>query len=852
RDAASKIRQLADVHIAALNNALLATIDDEDVGWTNDEIRVFRTYVGNFTRRAAAALNELKEMFPWLLWLQPVAGPGERAAGVRDDIARELAGIPLVALPDRISAVLARQNLARQAGVTAPAEHDTPEQVGEELTAAAGTIQSLLHDIVGLTDVLAELVRETDFSFLYNRERHLFHVGYRVDTAELDSSYYDLLASEARLASFVAIAKGDVPPKHWIHLGRPLTSIKGLRVLLSWSATSFEYLMPRLLMRTPRFGLIAQSCRGAVKQQRAFGRHHNIPWGVSESGYYHFDQHGRYQYQAFGIPLMGLKWDQGERLVISSYATFRALPFNAAETVRNAREIERLGGRGELGFFEALDFGAASIRHRTRPKIVQSYMAHHQGMSLTAIANLVTGDRLVDRFHRDPRIAGTEYLLYERLPLRAQTQPLETFEAPLKQAEPVSVAMEYWSLDAAAKNITMLANPRLSAFVTPSGGGNLKWRGYAMTRWKPQTDGINGGSLLYVKDLERRFSWATGLGRAGLDYKVICGPDSIEFRDTRHGLLIRQQIIVAPFSDLELRKVSVTNDGNAPRRLMICAYSEPVLSDADGDARHPAFSKLFIEDEYLAEQETLLFRRRPRSDSDPLLCLACKVVAQSGYNIRMQFETDRREFIGRGGSRESPAALRAVHPRLRCRAGESLDPIAAIGFVVTVPARTTFQCAFVTSAGEDEVEVLRSLDRIASIQTVNWAIDDAHRHTQQELMLLEVTSEDVRRGSELFGNILSPPRPDPARLFLMSAAVRAQPALWRHGISGDRPIVTIVISDAVDFRNLEELVRSLAVCQARGITADILFLDESDSAYSHPTHDRLQKIIRQYLRRTAT
>ena len=848
--AADVVRQLAEVHVDALNNALLAAIDDEDAGWTNEEIREFRNYAGNFTRRTATALNELRELFPWLLRDRQASGSGsgEDATDFKAEIEKDLLPLPLRRLPERIDGLVTELG-GRLEGITAGAQ-----AIGgfrDALRSASTKLKLLQDEISGLTHALGGLINETDFSFLYNRERHLFHVGYRADTAELDSSYYDLLVSEARLASFVAIAKGDVPPKHWIHLGRPLTSIRGLRLLLSWSATAFEYLMPRLLMRTPRFGLIAQSCRGAVKQQQAFGRQHGIPWGISESGYYHFDQHGRYQYQAFGIPLMGLKWDQGERLVISSYASFLALPFDASAVVDNAREIEELGGRGELGFFEALDFGAASARHATRPKVVQSYMAHHQGMTLVAIANLVTGDRLVDRFHRDPRIASTEYLLYEQLPLRAQTQPLETFEAPLKQAEPSSVAIEYWMLDSSARNITMLANPRLSAFVTPSGGGNLKWRGFAITRWRPQTDGINGGSILYVRDVESGTLWTTALGAAGRDYKVICGPDAVEFRDKRNALLIRQQIVIAPFSDIELRKVSITNDSNVARRLLVCAYSEPVLAEASGDSRHPAFSKMFIEQEFLPEQEVLVFRRRPRGDSDPALCLACKVVAQAGYEVRLQFETDRREFIGRGGSRENPAALQAANPRLRCRAGESLDPIAALGLIVTVPARATFQCAFVSGAGEDENEILRNLERVGSIQAVNWTIDDARRHSQQELMLLEVTSADVKRGSELFGSILSPPRPDPARLFMMSAAVRAQSALWRHGVSGDRPIVTVVISDAVDFRNLENLIRALAVCQARGMAADIIFLDESDSAYAHPTHDRLQGNIRHFLRRTA-
>jgi cyclic beta-1,2-glucan synthetase len=856
------VRRLAQEDSDALNNALLETIDDENIDWTNDEIREFRTYVGSFTRRSAAALNEFRELFPWTVRLAEWAESGgdEKEAELIAVVDRELAASPLNELPTRAAKVLEfLEDFVERQDDAAPersSSYDTVKHFREEMAHSVDGLDGLLEEIRNLAATLANIVTETDFSFLYNGDRNLFHVGYRVDSGELDSSFYDLLASEARLASFIAIAKGDVPPKHWIHLGRPLTSIKGLRVLLSWSATSFEYLMPRLFMETPRFGLLAQSCRGAVKQQMAFGRRHRVPWGISESGYHHFDQHGRYQYQAFGIPRLGLKWDQGERLVISSYSGFLALPFDHSAAIENARQIQRLGGRGELGFFEALDFGAASVTHRSKPKIVQSYMAHHQGMSLAAIANLLTGDRLVERFHRDPRIASTEYLLYEQLPLRARTQPLETFEAPLKQAEPLSVAIETWSLDTsdttAARSVTMLANTRLSSFVTALGGGNLNWRGNAITRWMPQVDGMNGGSLLYIRDLDSDALWSPGLDADNRSLSIICSPDSIEFRDTRHGLLVREQIVVAPFSDLEVRKVSITNDGNRPRRLMVCAYSEPVLTDARSDARHPLFSKMFVEGEFHEERETLLFRRRARAVNDPSLCLGCKAVTQPGSALDLQFETDRLRFIGRTGSRAKPAALQAFRPQLRCRADDTLDPVAVIGFRITVPARDTFHGAFITGAGDDEVEVLRNLDQFESVQAVDWTIGGARRLAQQELMRLEVTSEDVKRACELFGNLLAPPRPDANRVLTMSSANEGQSHLWRHGISGDRPLILVVISDSINFSRLESLIRALAVGQARGMAADVVFLDESDSAYAHPTHDRLQKIIQQYLRRTAT
>jgi cyclic beta-1,2-glucan synthetase len=368
---------------------------------------------------------------------------------------------------------------------------------------------------------------------------------------------------------------------------------------------------------------------------------------------------------------------------------------------------------------------------------------------------------------------------------------------------------------------------------------------------------MSGGSRLYIRDIERNSTWSPGLASPGLASDggavgISGAPNVVEFRDRRFELLVRHQIAVAPFSDIEVRKVSITNDGNTPRQLMICAYSEPVLTDAASDARHPAFSKLFIEDEYDEEHDALVFHRRTANDGDPKLCLACKVVAQPGFESAWQFETDRREFFGRDGRHERPAALQGPRPRLRCLAGETLDPVAALAVTVTVPARTTFRCAFVTSVGDDRIEILRNLEQLDSMQAVDWTIDDARRHAEHDMLHLAVTSKDVRHGSELLGNLLLPPRPDAGRISAMSSIQQAQTYLWRHGVSGDRPLLTVVISDAVNFNRLEDLVRALSVCQSRGASADIVFLDESESAYMHPIHDRLQKIITRYLRRTVS
>jgi len=852
------ITRLAGEHTTALNQALLKTVIDNSIGWTSVEIEELRNHVHSIAHRSASAIAERKDFYGWreALARLPTADACEIDVSDIERARHILASLTVLsALPQKLEEADEHlKNFIRSRPDSTTKQSSLQENIDSlrvELVDAIRNVRSVLetiHDLVRITD---KLIEETDFRFLYDRNRHLFHVGYRVDSGELDSSYYDLLASEARLASYIAIAKGDAPPKHWTHLGRPLTSIRGLRVLLSWSATSFEYLMPCLLMRTPRFGLLSQSCRGSVKQQRLFAKEYRIPWGVSESGYHHFDQHGRYQYQAFGIPRLGLQWDQGERLVISGYSSMLALPISPAAVIQNAKIIEQLGGSGEFGLYEALDFGAAEHRHRAKPMVVKSYMAHHQGMILNAIANCVTGDKMVDRFHRDARIASAEYLLYEQLPRRAHTQPLETFRAPLKQAQAASVAMHSWTYKPGDRSVAVLANQRLSSRINTLGGGNILWRGHAITRWQPEVEPNNGGSLVYVKDVNRNVLWSPGPESSEVAVDINCRPDCIEFRDTRHSLLIRQQVVVAPFCDVEIRKLTITNDSDQPRQLMVCAYSEPVLAAAENDARHPVFSKLFLEDEYLEDRQTLMFSRRSKNPEEPRLFLATKAVIQSGISAERSFETDRREFLGRNGDRAAPKALQPARPALSCRSGVSLDPISAIAVSIDLPARRTIQCAFLSAAGDDETQVLRDIGRFESFQQINWTMDEARHHAQQDLMHLQVTSGDVQQSFEILGAALFPPRPEPERAQRIAGVRQAQSLLWRHGISGDRPLITIVLHEPGHLQKIESLVKALSVCQARGMVADIVFVDESDSGYAHPVQDRLRRLIEKTLRRTA-
>src|SRR5919198_41112 len=363
----------------------------------------------------------------------------------------------------------------------------------------AGALLTLANGLQQLAPALASraeaLFDAMDFAFLYEPKRKLFTIGYRVADAEgpgrFDPSYYDLLASEARLASFLAIAKGDAPEMHWFHLGRSITSVRGASVLLSWSATLFEYLMPLLLMRSYPDTLLDESCRLAVRRQRDYGQDRGVPWGISESAYNLVDRHSNYQYKAFGIPGLGLKRGLGDELVVAPYATALALTIDPHASAANLRQLAGMGLEGDYGFFDAIDFTnrepdtIASPGHGAGV-VVQTYLAHHEGMTLVALANTLVGDRMVQRFHADPRVQATELLLQERVPRQSPSidpRPLE--EMRVAAPPPTVPVRRYRSAHTFVPHTQFLSNGNYVTAVTNAGGGGSVWRGLMGTRVGP-------------------------------------------------------------------------------------------------------------------------------------------------------------------------------------------------------------------------------------------------------------------------------------------------------------------------------------------------------------------------------
>ena len=344
-----------------------------------------------------------------------------------------------------------------------------------------------------------------DFQFLYHPQRRVFHNGFNLDTGQLDNNYYDLLASEARIASIIALAKGEVPQSHWLQLSRPLTRVEGMYVFLSWSATMFEYLMPPLFLRSYPGTLLADSAQGAVLHQIAYGKAKGVPWGISESGFYLFDANQNYQYRAFGVPGLGFKRGLGDDLVIAPYASLMAISYNPHAVAQNLANLMEYNSFGLYGLYESIDFTADRLPVGDTSTVVHEYMAHHQGMILMALANYFHKDIMVRRMHSDPRIQSVELLLQEQIP---QAVPLQNPYAEdvkgLLRLTAAPVEINPWSVpvQTAIPQVNLLSNGNYGVLLSNMGSGYSTWRGIDLTRW--QADGVLDpwGTWIYIQDMK--------------------------------------------------------------------------------------------------------------------------------------------------------------------------------------------------------------------------------------------------------------------------------------------------------------------------------------------------------------
>jgi cyclic beta-1,2-glucan synthetase len=607
----------------------------------------------------------------------------------------------------------------------------------------------------------------------------------------------------------------------------------------------FEYLMPRLLLPAPPGTLLDAAQHAAVARQMEYGRQTHTPWGVSESGFYVVDAESLdYQYQSFGVPGLGLKRGLGKDLVVAPYATMLAVPVNAHAAVGNLWSLRSMGGEGPFGFYEALDFTPDRLDPGERCKVVKEYMAHHQGMGLCAITNRLTGDVHLRRLRAEPAVRAVELLLHERVPLDAPD--LRHPEAETEGSGgpvPDAVNRRLTRPDTPAPRPHLLSNGHYTVMVTNAGSGWSTSRGQAVTRWR--TDGTcdAAGTFLYVRDMASGKAWSAGFQplcvRAD-SYEVTYSADKAEFR-RRDGMVeTLLEVTVAPDRDAEVRRLTLVNHGIAPRTFEVTSYAEVVLNDPKADLAHPAFGKLFLETEWLPQWDALLCRRRPRSaDQKPVF--AVHSVSTDATDVGpTEYETDRARFLGR---RHTPADPVALTRRLSGTVGAVLDPVFALRRRIGVPPGMTATLTF-TTAVTDTLEAAHAVaDRYRNPAAAGRAFELAWAHSRVELIDLGLTPALSHLYQRLGGHVMFPPPPLRATPAI-AANRQAQPGLWRHGISGDLPILVVCIGDGDGLPLARQALQAHAFWHGRGFNVDLVLLADRPASYREELYEALSTLAR--------
>jgi len=696
---------------------------------------------------------------------------------------------------------------------------------------------------------------QMEYDFLFDKGRRLLSIGYNVDERRADSGYYDLLASEARLCTFVAIAQGLLPQESWFALGRLLTGSGGEPVLLSWSGSMFEYLMPLLVMPTYDNTLLDQTCKAAVVRQIEYGGQRGVPWGMSECGYNTVDLHLNYQYRAFGVPGLGLKRGLADDLVIAPYASALALMVAPEEACLNLQRLAAKGFLGRFGFFEAIDYTPARQRRGQSCTVVRSFMAHHQGMSLLALSHLLMDRPMPRRFESDRMFQAIMLLLQERIPKATALFP---HTAQLSDLRSMWVAAEtpirvFSSPDTPIAEVQLLSNGRYHVMVSNAGGGYSRWKDLAVTRWREDGTCDNWGTFCYIRDVASGAFWSTGhqptLKRPE-SYEAILSEGRAEFRrrdSVGAGADLGKfetytEIVVSPEDDIELRRVRITNRSRGRREIELTSYAEVVIAPPAADALHPAFSNLFVQTEILHERRAILCTRRPRSHGEPVPWMLHLMAVHGADVVHVSYETDRLRFIGRSRSSAAPLAMSDPAP-LSGSDGSVLDPIVAIRYRIAVDPGQSATIDIVSGATETRELAVNLVDKYQDRHLADRVFELTGTHSQVVLRQLNASEADAQLYARLANSVIyanASLRADPAVLIKNR---RGQSGLWGYAISGDLPIVLLQIGDAANIDLVRQLVQAHAYWRLKGLAVDLVIWNEDHAGYRQQLHEQIMGLI---------
>ena len=838
-------------HAAVIDDIVAALAQEHGTAGFVD----LRWWTGSLLHQARAFRRDLHLLAPWSTLMSAdslLTKVGTLTDAQRTLISEKLSITPSLAnvaeISDAVLIELAalRRELEESHQEAALNEIDRLTSALEQAAEAAKDLTARLGKIAQKS---AQYIEEMDFNFLLDHERKVFTIGYNVSEGRHDNSFYDLLASEARLASFIAIAKGDVPQEHWFRMGRQLTAVDGGRALISWTGTMFEYLMPLLVMRNNRETLLGETYDAVVSRQIEYGRERSVPWGISESAYAARDLHFNYQYGPFGVPGLGLKRGLIENLVVSPYSTILAANIAPLAAMQNLRMLERHGALSRFGFYEALDFTPERVKKGERCTLVRAYMAHHQGMSLVALDNLLNQGAMQNRFHSDASVRATELLLHERIPRAVQAvhpRAEEVLTGRVVRTLTGLVTRAYDTPDLPTPRTQLLSNGTYSVMITSAGGGYSMSGPIAVSRWRADTTRDNWGSFVYVRDVRSGAVWSVGYQPTCAKpntYEVAFSEDKADFWRRDGGILTHCEVIVSGEDNSELRRVSITNHSNRPREIELTSYAEVVLAPPATDLSHPAFSNLFVETEFYFPHQALLAHRRPRSSEDEPVWGVHVSAASTQTIAGVQYETDRARFLGRGRSAAEPIAVMEDRP-LSNTVGPVLDPIFSLRCRVRLQPDETTQIVFTTGVAKSREKAIMLAEKYRDPGIFERESRLAWTRAQVEMNHLHIDPDEAHLFQRLGGRVLYPDSSLRPRPHVLALNKLTQSGLWPYGISGDLPIVILRLEREEDVPMARQLLRAHQYLRSKGLQFDLVIMNDHPTGYAQELQDSLHASVR--------